>query len=151
MYRLFCTMLCLMLLPACWENRRDVPIAQHAMPSSIHLDKVLNNMTGSDRLHELVASGNVIVDFYAPWCPPCKMMLPIIDQIANEYPDIKVVKVDVDLFEDIANKFQVGDDTITIGTVPQFYFFKDGKTIEHFKGTKEKDAIKEMIKNIFNL
>lgn len=139
-----------LLLPGCWEPTQKEEPTRTVASASLSLDEVLNDTSGADKLHELISDGNVIVDFYATWCPPCKMMLPIINEIANEYPHIKVVKVDIDTFKDIAAGFQVGDDKISIGSVPQFYFFKDGKLIDHFKGGKEKDAVKEMINKIFN-
>ena len=131
-------------------NSKEEP-TRAATSASLNLDEVLDGKSGADTLRKLISDGNVIVDFYATWCPPCKMMLPIINEIANEYPQIKVVKVDIDEFKDIAAGFQVGDDKISIGSVPQFYFFNDGKLIDHFKGGKEKDAVKEMINKIFNL
>ncbi len=140
-----------LLLPGCWEpTQKDEPTRAVAS-ASLNLDELLQGKSGEDKLRELISEGNVIVDFYATWCPPCKMMLPIINEIANEYPHIKVVKVDIDTFKDIAKGFQVGDDKISIGTVPQFYFFKDGKLKDHFKGGKEKDAVKQIINNTFDL
>ncbi len=140
-----------LLLPGCWETTQKETLAQIVPSASLNLDEVLHGQSGADRLRELISEGNVIVDFYATWCPPCKMMLPIINDIANEYPQIKVIKVDIDKFKDIAEGLQVGDDKISIGSVPQFYFFKDGELKDYFKGGKEKDAIKQIINNIFNL
>ncbi len=140
-----------LLLPGCWESTQKEEPTQAVASASLNLDKVLDGKSGADKLRELIGDGNVIVDFYATWCPPCKRMLPIINEIANEYPHIKVVTVDIEKFEDIAKGFQVGDDTISIGSVPQFYFFKDGTLKNHFKGGKEKEEVKQMINNIFNL
>ncbi len=141
---------CLML-PGCWETeKKDEPT--RATPSaSIDLEKVLNGASGQDKLRELIGSGNVIVDFYATWCSPCRLMLPVVDALADEYPQVKVVKVNIDTFHDIAESFKVGDETIKISSVPQFYFFKDGKKVHHFPGAREKDAVKEMINKHFNL
>ncbi len=141
-----------LLLPGCWEPAQKEEPTRTVASASLNLDKVLNGTSGADKLHELISDGNVIVDFYATWCPPCKMMLPIIDDIANEYdPQVKVVKVDIDTFKDIAEGFQVDDRTIKIESVPQFYFFKDGKYVHHFPGVREKEAVKEMISEHFNL
>ena len=60
-----------------------------------------------DNFQELVAKGTIILDFYADWCAPCRMIGPVLEQIANEHEDIGVVKVDVDENIELANQFGV--------------------------------------------
>ncbi len=70
----------------------------------------------------------VLVDFYADWCGPCKMMAPIVDQIAEEYNGkVKVGKLNVDDSNDIAGKYQVM-------SIPTFLVFKDGEVAEKVVG-----------------
>ncbi len=78
--------------------------------------------------------GVAIVDFYADWCGPCKMMAPVIDKIAEENPDINVAKVNVDLEGELAAQYRVM-------SIPTLVIFKDGKEINRSVGAKNKNAI----------
>lgn len=86
----------------------------------------------------LNAKGTVIVDFYADWCGPCKMMSPIIDEIAEEMPEVKVGKVNVDESGDLAMKYDVS-------SIPTIMIVKDGAVSKTFVGVTEKDTIKGAI------
>ncbi|MBQ7740284.1 MAG: thioredoxin [Eubacterium sp.] len=84
---------------------------------------------------EVIASGKtVLVDFFAEWCGPCKMMSPIIDEIAEEKSDIVVGKVDVDEAGETAMKYG-------IMSIPTIMVFKGGELSETFVGLTDKDAI----------
>ena len=72
-----------------------------------------------------------VVDFYADWCGPCKMMGPVVEEIANERSDIKVGKVNVDDEADLAQKFNVM-------SIPTFIAFKDGKVAAQAIGGQSK-------------
>ena len=76
----------------------------------------------------------VIIDFYADWCGPCKIMSPIIDNIAEENTDIKVGKVNVDESQEIAIKYN-------IMSIPTIIVFKDGKEYKKFVGVTSKENI----------
>ncbi|MGL4950360.1 MAG: thioredoxin [Mycoplasma sp.] len=78
--------------------------------------------------------GVVLVDFFAEWCGPCKMLLPIIDDIANTWKDGKVIKVNIDDIPELAEKFGVQ-------TIPTLVYLKDGKEVERSIGFAAKDAI----------
>ena len=80
-----------------------------------------------------------IIDFYADWCGPCKMMAPIIDKIAEENNDIKVGKLNVDESGEIAGQFN-------IMSIPTVVVFKDGKEFKRFVGVTSKDNIINAIK-----
>lgn len=82
----------------------------------------------------------VLVDFFAVWCGPCKMVSPIVDQIAAEHPEIKVCKADVDKNLDLAKQFQVM-------SVPTLLAFKDGQIINKSIGAMPKAAIVKMFEN----
>ena len=81
----------------------------------------------------------VLVDFYADWCGPCKMLSPIIDQIAEENTNIKVVKVNVDESQDLAMKYQVM-------SIPTLVIIKEGKEINRSVGLVDKSQIENMVK-----
>ena len=88
----------------------------------------------------LKEDGKVLVDFYADWCGPCKMMSPIIDEIAEENNDkIKVGKVNVDEMSDIAQKYD-------IMSIPTIIVFEKGQPIKTFIGVTQKDDIINAIK-----
>ena len=82
----------------------------------------------------LQAKGAVLVDFYADWCGPCKMMSPIVEQMEKVFEGrLKVGKLNVDDNQDIAMKYGVM-------SIPSFLFFKDGALVETFVGAMPADA-----------
>lgn len=89
---------------------------------------------------ELVEKANAaVVDFYADWCGPCKMLSPTVDEVANENDDIKVVKVNVDEAQDIAIKYQVM-------SIPTLVVIKNGNEVNRSVGVIDKEEILSMIK-----
>ena len=80
----------------------------------------------------------VLIDFWASWCGPCKMLSPIIDQIAAENEDIKVCKVDIDEQPELASRYR-------IMTVPTLMVLKGGQIIEQSVGARPKHQILAMI------
>jgi len=89
---------------------------------------------------ELVESGkNVLVDFYADWCGPCKMQAPIVDAIAEENSDVVVAKLNVDDVEDVAERFN-------IVSIPTLLIFKGGKLVKNFVGVTMKANILAALK-----
>ena len=86
----------------------------------------------------LEAKGTVLVDFWASWCGPCKMIGPIIDQIADEKDDVKVCKINVDEEPELATKFKVM-------SIPTLLVFKDGQVVNQSLGAKPKAAILAML------
>ena len=84
----------------------------------------------------------VVVDFFAEWCGPCKMLGPILHDLASEYGDkIKVGKVDVDVSGDLAAKFNVRG-------VPTVLFYKDGEIKNQFVGARPKEELKKIIDSL---
>jgi len=88
---------------------------------------------------QTVANGLVLVDFWATWCGPCKMLAPTIDAIATEYKDRVVVgKVDVDESEAIARRFG-------IMSIPTLFLFKDGEVVEKLVGYRLKMELEQLL------
>lgn len=81
----------------------------------------------------------VLIDFWATWCGPCKMVSPVIDQIAEENPEIKVGKVNVDNEENLARKFGVM-------SIPTLVIMKNGKITNQAIGAKSKAEILNLVK-----
>jgi thioredoxin 1 len=93
-----------------------------------------------ESFHEDVKKGVVLVDFYADWCGPCRMMGPILEKIAGEVDGYTVIaKLDIDQAQKIAGSFQVT-------SIPTLILFKDGKESGRLIGLHNEDNIKEFIK-----
>ena len=80
----------------------------------------------------------VLLDFWAAWCGPCRMVSPVVDEIADEEKSIKVGKVNVDEQPELASQFRVM-------SIPTLVVIKDGKVVETSVGAKPKNAILSMI------
>lgn len=98
----------------------------------IHLTK--------DNFNEVVVNSDkpVLIDFWAGWCGPCRMMSPVVDEIAEERSDIKVCKVNVDEERELAGLFQ-------IASIPTLAVIKDGKVVNGSVGVRPKKDILKMI------
>ena len=98
------------------------------------------NVTSSNFDEEVLKSDKtVLIDFYADWCGPCKMFSPIIESVANENEDVKVVKINVDDAQDLAIEYQVM-------SIPTVVIIKDGKEVNRNVGMASKSQILEMVK-----
>ena len=80
----------------------------------------------------------VLLDFWASWCAPCRMVVPIIEEIAGERPDIKVGKINVDEQPELASKF-------SIMSIPTLVVMKNRKIVQQVSGARPKNAILEML------
>ena len=85
----------------------------------------------------------VLIDFYAQWCPPCKMLAPILEEVQKNIQDVLIVKIDVDQNENISRKFK-------IMSIPNMILFKDGEVVESVVGLRDQAFIVDMIKKHMN-
>ena len=100
--------------------------------SAVNID--LNNF----RQEVLLSDKPVLLDFWAPWCGPCRMVVPLVEAIAQERPDVKVGKVNIDEQFELAREFGVT-------TIPTLVVMKDGKIVRQASGARPKNQILEML------
>ena len=92
----------------------------------------------NNNLNEIVKEGTHLVDFYAEWCAPCKMLSTELDNIKDK---INIIKVDIDKFMDLASEYRVM-------SVPTLIFFKDGEKKEEIIGYHTSDELLEVIEKL---
>ena len=93
-----------------------------------------------DNFHREIMNSEqkVLLDFWAPWCGPCRMVVPIVEEIARERPDIKVGKINVDEEQELAKQFSVM-------SIPTLVVMEKGKILDQAMGARPKKAILRML------
>ena len=98
------------------------------------------NLTKDSYHNEVMETEKVVViDFWATWCGPCKMMAPVVEVVAKDYPDVKVCKVNVDEEPELSNAFK-------IVSIPTIVVIKNGEIIDSVVGYRPKEDIEKIIK-----
>ncbi len=96
-----------------------------------------------DNFQTEISKGNTIVDFWAPWCGPCKMLGPIFEELSEEVKQVNFAKVNVDDNQDISMQAQVRG-------IPTMVLYKDGSELTRIVGFLPKDQLKSKIEEAFN-
>jgi len=97
------------------------------------------NVTDQSFKNEVESTGTVLVDFWAPWCGPCKMIAPVLEELDQEMADkLKIAKLNVDDNPDTASRFGVM-------SIPTLIVFKDGQPVDKIVGFQPKDALKSVV------
>ncbi len=86
--------------------------------------------------NDIIKQGNVVVDFYADWCSPCKAMGNTIEKVARQFPSITFLKIDTDKFRSIGSDVQ---------GIPTLIFFKNGQQLTRFTGARDKNTFIAML------
>lgn len=98
------------------------------------------NLTKDSYHNEVMETDKVVViDFWATWCGPCKMMAPVVEEVAKDYPDVKVCKINVDEEPELSNAFK-------IVSIPTIVVIKNGEIIDSVVGYRPKEDIEKIIK-----
>ena len=100
---------------------------------------MIKELTTENFKEEVASEQKTLVDFWAPWCGPCKMLSPIVDEIAETATDFKVGKVNIDEQMDIAREF-------SIAAIPTLLVFQNGKVINKSVGLLTKDEVLDLLK-----
>ena len=127
-----------MLLAGCDVETTPTEQTPKEAPAASSLSKVI--ILDETNFDTEIGTGVVLVDFWATWCPPCKVQGPIVDQVADQLRGTaKVAKVDVDASPKIAKRFN-------IQSIPTLVVFKDGKTVQQFVGVTQAEQLVSAVK-----
>ena len=119
-----------------YQSNEQINIKNEEEENKMEILKVTSENFESEVLQ---SDKPVLIDFYAEWCGPCKMLSPIVDEVAEENTDIKVVKINVDNAQDLAMKYQVM-------SIPTLVVIKDGKEVNRSVGLIDKADVISLIK-----
>ena len=95
---------------------------------------MLKHIQNKDEFDAAIKEGLVLVDFFATWCGPCKMLSPVLEEVANENPDLNVLKIDVDEVGELAARFG-------IQAIPTLILFKNGNQVAMKMGYQNKNQL----------
>ncbi len=99
---------------------------------------MIKEITNAQEFDELTKEGRVLVDFYAVWCGPCKMLAPIVEKVVEENPEISLLRVNVDENEELSRRFN-------IVSIPTLVYFKNGDEIGTNVGYIGEDGVKKFV------
>ena len=95
-------------------------------------------ITSYEQFKEAIKEGDILVDFYATWCGPCRMLGPVIAEVAEDHPDLKVLRVDVDRVGQAAANYGVS-------SIPTLVHIQDGKTVNQTLGFMPKASVEKFL------
>ncbi|MBO5529487.1 MAG: thioredoxin [Bacilli bacterium] len=100
---------------------------------------MITHIQNVQQFDELLAKGDVLVDFFATWCGPCNMLTPVVEKLSEENPDLTVLKVDVDEIGDLAARYGVS-------SIPTLLYCKDGELVDRGLGYMPLPRLKSFVR-----
>ncbi|MBR2507460.1 MAG: thioredoxin [Bacilli bacterium] len=92
-----------------------------------------------EEFEQTIETGKVLVDFFATWCGPCRMLTPVLEELSEEVNDVAIIKVDVDELPELARRY-------AIMSIPTIFYFVDGQIVNKTVGFQDKQSLKKIIK-----
>lgn len=130
--------LCSISLTSCWwsesKDNDNTNVTKKGPVSVRHI-------SAETEFNQIIKRGNIVVDFYATWCGPCKRLGPVIDDLSQEFSDVNFIKINVDE-NNIANNYNVR-------SIPTLIFFKNGKQVKRINGYQSKKDLASTLRSIF--
>lgn len=138
---------------ACGNKAEEAP-AHHAVPVAETTEQApagekrglttgeVVELASEDQFNQLMAQGNVVVDFYAVWCGPCKALAPVIHDLAQVNKNVTFIKINTESFPALSSKYGVK-------SIPTLIFFKDGQKLEISKGSMNKGSLQAKLDSLF--
>ena len=123
------------VLAAASDTVLDTSAQQQDTSATRTIEKI--NMDSFDSV-VLASHKPVLVDFYADWCVPCKQLAPVLDELAADTPDVKIVKVDIEESKKLAKAYGVR-------SVPTLMLFKQGEPVSHHRGLANRKTLEELL------
>jgi len=103
------------------------------------MSELIQEIQSEEEFTNITKSGVVLVDFFAPWCGPCRMQVPILQKLAAELGEkVKIIKVNTDNFQGLAQK-------LDISNIPTLILYKDGNITNRFVGVQQETTLKSAI------
>lgn len=127
-------------LTGCWSIEKK-EYKQQAQAKKI-ATRTVRHISSESAFSKTIANGNVVVDFYADWCGPCKQLAPVIDFLAQEFPNITFVKVNIDNITKVSSKYSVR-------SIPTLILFRNGKDVDRIVGYQSKNKLRKKLKSTF--
>ncbi len=136
---------CTVTLPACnlWVSEDEpIPLAAAKKAENVLYlhEQITRYSSTQEAFRSITRQGNVVVDYYADWCPPCKRLGNSINQIAGNFPNVTFLKVNIDQFKDIASG---------IRSIPVLVFYKNGSEVKRSSGFKSSKELQNLINKVF--
>ena len=131
-------LLCSISLTSCWPaTEKNEPVTTATKSTS-----PVRHISGESEFTRTIKQGNVVVDFYADWCGPCKRLGPIIGDLAKEFSNVTFVKINIDKEDSLSTRYSVR-------SIPTLILFKNGKQVKRITGYQSKSELRSLIQSTF--
>lgn len=129
-------------LTSCFQEKTTQTPTEMAQTNNVMYlqDVVTKAGNATTSFNNLIKSGNVIVDFYADWCGPCKAMSSVIGQLSSQYPHVTFLKVNVDMYPELSS---------SIRSIPTIIFYKNGQQVYRQSGGLNAAQMRSLIQKFF--